>query len=260
VQLLIAKSRVAPLKSLTIPRLELLAACLLAQLANKVIETLNKEITQQFYWTDSTIVLAWLAREPIHWQSFVAHRVADIQSKTNVNNWYHVDSADNPASPSQLRDNELWWHGPSWLKNSTENYRIIKISNQNLENIPEKKGLSIVAVVTNEELDIFTKCSDFPKLKRVVAYVCRFINNAKRVNNKITGPLTTEELNVASNVIVKSSICICILNHRTGLQGRRDVTASRLILWFMPNTLLGPQYSSVLGMKLGKSHRKCYKT
>ena len=89
------KARVAPMKALTIPKLELQAALLSAKLRNKVQRALTLQIEKTFLWTDSTTVLQWLnslEKQPV----FVANRVAEILELTTADEWYHIQSADNP--------------------------------------------------------------------------------------------------------------------------------------------------------------------
>ena len=92
----LGKARVAPMKALTIPKLELQAALLAARLKDEIQQALTVPVARTFMWTDSTTVLQWLHsidKKPV----FVANRVAEILELTTVDEWNHVPTADNPA-------------------------------------------------------------------------------------------------------------------------------------------------------------------
>ncbi|XP_011705619.1 PREDICTED: uncharacterized protein LOC105460826 [Wasmannia auropunctata] len=127
VNLLCAKSRVAPVKPLTMPKLKLNAAHFLTRLVNNIKAALDVNIDFIHYWSDSTIVLSWVRMEPHRLQTFVRNRVADIQTQSSADAWKHVSSSDNPAdllsrgiAPKSLVDSMLWWHGPIWLAEDEE--------------------------------------------------------------------------------------------------------------------------------------------
>ncbi|GFV26966.1 uncharacterized protein TNCV_1754251 [Trichonephila clavipes] len=122
VRLITSKSRVAPIKSLTIPRLELCAAVLLAKLVKRVVAALQLETAELYLWSDSMIVLAWLRKEPMDLKTFVQNRVAKIQELYPNQLWRHVPSDQNPAvlvsrgvDPDKLLQQNLWFNGPTFL-------------------------------------------------------------------------------------------------------------------------------------------------
>lgn len=123
VQLISAKSRVAPVKVMTIPRLELCAAQLLTQLTS-TIRKAYPAIESIWQWSDSEIALHWIHREPGELKTYVANRVQQIQTTTDElqSQWLHVPThlnlahlASRGVMPDELAQQSLWWQGSSFL-------------------------------------------------------------------------------------------------------------------------------------------------
>ncbi|GBN94139.1 hypothetical protein AVEN_65717-1 [Araneus ventricosus] len=123
VTIVASKLRVAPIRVISIPLLELCACVLLAQLVKKIRNSLRLEISNIVLHTDSTIALAWLNTPANHLKTFIANRVSKVQRLTENCYWTHVQSPLNPAdlvsrgaSPRDLPELKFWWSGPSFLE------------------------------------------------------------------------------------------------------------------------------------------------
>ena len=96
-RLICAKSRVAPLKSISLPKLELQSTVQLSRIYKKFRNTITFETDADYFLSDSTIILSWIRGEPAHWKTYVSNRVSEIQNLTDKNAWNYVKSEDNPA-------------------------------------------------------------------------------------------------------------------------------------------------------------------
>ncbi|XP_033199971.2 uncharacterized protein LOC117162216 [Bombus vancouverensis nearcticus] len=201
-RLLTARSKVAPLKSLTIPRLELSGALILTSLISSIQQALTTKISRIVYWTDSTIVLHWIRSSPHTLKTFVANRVAEIQTKTNITDWRYVPTDDNPAdlisrgqTPKEFLCPSIWKNGPSWLLQSENHWPIW--SPTPLVNILEQKRTICLTTNINDNT-LLHRYSSWTRLIRIVAWCLRWRHNQHR-----SAHLTTDELPAAHNRLMK---------------------------------------------------------
>ena len=175
----IGKCRVAPMRHLSIPRLELQAAVMAVRLKEQIVKEHEKEINNCSFWSDSTTVLQWIHSSHRKQQVFVANRVAEILDTTDVSQWKHVSGINNPAdigtraiNIEELKRSE-WLTGPAWLKRPEsewpEEVNLIFASDE--ENMPS----SVFMIQAEEKKAViqWERFSNFNRLVKTVAYVQR---------------------------------------------------------------------------------------
>lgn len=207
-----AKSKVAPLKVLSIPRLELMAAVIGSRLADSVIASHSYDIAETYLWTDSATVLAWINSDHRRYHKFVGVRIGEILSLTKVNQWRWVPTRQNPADDATKYGNgpsfepcSRWFCGPTFLSQHEDEWpRKQRTTSTNDELI----GNFNVHLVMSTSLIEFTRFSKWERLLRTQAYVLRFISNLgcrKTGKSKVTGILNQEELKQAERELWKQA-------------------------------------------------------
>ena len=196
---------------LTIPRLELCGAHLLAGLLHHVKDVLGIPSDSVFAWTDSMVILGWLVGNPRRFKTFVGNWISEIMELVPPHHWRHVSGLDNPADsasrglfPSELLNHTLWWHGPAWLcKSRTEWPMQQKLAaSEPLETVEERELCLHASTTVQGTLPILDKFSSYTRLQRVTAWVLRFISNCRLHRSAgilRRGPLSVEEHSHAEN-------------------------------------------------------------
>lgn len=225
-RLMTSKSKVAPIKKSTIPRLELMAAHLGSKLAAYVIRACQLANIEVFFWSDSTIVIHWLNKDPALLKQYVCNRVSSILGTTATlkGKWQHISGTENPAdlisrglTTKELFASTLWWNGPSWLlmpQNEWPHPVVSALSAKELEAENKEAKSVFVGVIelspanclwgegpNHSRIPLVERFSTLNSTLRVTALVLRFLKNVKaRISIRKTQLGTVNSPTLSSNI------------------------------------------------------------
>ena len=249
VRFVVGKARVAPMKPLTIPKLELQAALLAARLKVKILNALTINVQEVFMWTDSTTVLQWIAsveKQPI----FVANRVAEIRESVPIEKWFYVPTAQNPAdvgtrglAASALHDSG-WVKGPQFLQTNDWPFKPSPESCK-LRLPPDNEVVHTVTMIStvapknlNKPVLNWSRFSSYTKVVRVVAYLLRLLPKYKHFRSSAKVYVDPVELDNAEKRLLYLAQTECFPSEKKCLLKETPVQTPSRIAAFSP--FLGP--------------------
>ncbi|CAB4004899.1 Hypothetical predicted protein [Paramuricea clavata] len=205
--LVMAKSRVAPLKPITISRLELTAALVSAKISDFLQKELEYDEMKIFYWTDSKVVLGYIANDARRFHVFVSNGVQQIRDLTSPSQWRYVDTKSDPADfasrgmgAEDIISRTEWWNCPKYLWEPIDyDQGYIDDDTAALSpDDPETKKISSFAVQAQEDLviaDRLQHVSNWHKAKKAVAVCLRFKEKLiAKVHKKLLAKVITREI------------------------------------------------------------------
>ena len=212
VAFVLGKSRLAPTKTVSIPRLELTAAALAAKMATFIKEELEVQLKQITFWTDSMTVLQYLNNTKRRFKVFVANRLSVIRDHSNINQWRHVSTKLNPADigsrgimPSDEESLSFWLSGPDFLRSElwprSPGIPDIPTDDKEVKSEPMPSCL-MVAGEGSLLCNLISKQSSWNRLIRITAWILRFVQCCQRKSSD-KGCLTVIELQDAQNLLIQ---------------------------------------------------------
>ncbi|VDI16698.1 Hypothetical predicted protein [Mytilus galloprovincialis] len=196
--LIFSKSRLAPVKEMSIPRLELMAVLIGVRSLIFVKSELNISIEEMYLWSDSQCVLKWISTKK-ELNVFVKNRIAEIKAHKDVKFMY-VNTMENPAdvatrgtTASKLKNDSLWWHGPKWLNYDTQNWKndsfgdnssVEKMYQSEIKREKSRCSTLLCNQIEEENRPPFgidcREFSSYTKVIRVTAWIQRFVSRMKK--------------------------------------------------------------------------------
>jgi hypothetical protein len=213
---LIGKARITPIKTTTIPRLELTAASVSVRLAQSMIHELENKPDTVTYHTDSTTVLHYIKNEKKRFPVFVANRTRMIREFSHLQQWRFVPTKDNPADVGsrgqdgyKVLHQQQWILGPQFLKQPQESWPAQPEIKENPVGM-----ISTSATLVEETLNptniLLSYYSNWHRLKKAIAYYQKFCSYLQKqaqhdpiIDNMISPRLTVSDLNQAELAIIK---------------------------------------------------------
>ena len=231
IDLIFSKTRLAPNKKITIPRLELLAALIGTRCLKFVQDELKVNVTEKHVWIDSQCVLNWLnSKRPL--ATFVENRIKEMKADKAIK-FHYISTTENPAdiasrgaSARELQHNRLWWHGPDWITKTRETwpvwncqvvsdqsdevkaqteseYRKVKVMFEAKLMAGEDHSENMTVQSLNAPFNLnLEKFSSVTRLWRVTILALRFVNKLRKKTNQ-NGPLDATEITNAETLWTK---------------------------------------------------------
>ncbi|XP_074624723.1 uncharacterized protein LOC141882778 [Acropora palmata] len=189
------KARRAPLKPVTIPRLELTAALTSVRVSRTLGLELSYAGLEEVFWTDSKVVQGYIYNEACRFHTYVANRVQQVRDHTQPEQWKYVDSDNNPAddasrglSPKDLLKASRWLRGPTFLWEPHDGWQDFDDEPPTLHaDDKEVKKTTVLNTVTIEPsyvLEVVKRFSNWFRAKRVLG---RCLNITRTWRTKATG-------------------------------------------------------------------------
>ena len=210
--LIMSKGRISPIKQVSIPRLELQAAVMSAQVNDMLCKEFDLPISRSYFWTASQIVLSYIKNTDRRFKVYVGNRVSMIRNLSHPDQWQFVPGTENPVdyiprgmSPQQLMSS-AWKEGPEFLKENED----LSTPEECVYEVPVgdpevKKVVTNVSATTVEEVhpidQVIQYFSSLYKVKRIITWLIKVKERLK--SNKPVSPITVEDLKQTETIIMK---------------------------------------------------------
>lgn len=244
-----AKAKVAPIKKMTIPQLELQAAVLGVRLASSIKKLHSFTIHESKFMSDSKVTLQWICSRKYNFKTFVAARVGEILESTTCREWYHVGSKDNVADdatkwsdPTMGDSATRWFSGPDFLQRPFEEWPIKSAVSFRQDEDDQQAALMLhqtVPPTTNKPLLAIEEIgarfkSRWTSLIRVIAFQRRYIAKVMKQDSSSELYVTPTEFRRAEEVVFKAIQCAAFPDELKSLAQSESVRRSSRLFKLSP--------------------------